>query len=153
MVLLCGDTAQLPPVKRIPLRGSRPTESSKVHDINGVLLFKQFQTCTILTESNRLDTAGSEYNMFKTLLQQLRDGQVSSESWTYLKDNNTFSMGREEWIQRSFNADHCVHFYCTNAKVNKRNKDILFKSKHPIVKPIFQEMLLGIVVKIQDNCQ
>ena len=80
VVLLCGDTAQLPPVKGIPLWGPRPTERNKDDEINGVLLFKLFQLCTILTESNRLDTTDSEYNTFKILLQQLRDGLVSEES-------------------------------------------------------------------------
>ena len=134
VVLLCGDTAQLPPVNGTPLWGPSTTNSSQyVRD--GVSLFTQFQTCTILTESNRLNKLDSEFNQFSNLLQELRDGNVSKNTWEYLKSNNTLSyVGEFNWKKRGFRSNNCVHLYCTNDKVNRRNKEVLVRSSNPIVK-------------------
>ena len=132
VVLLCGDTAQLPPVKGTPLWG--PTNNTlTTHAESVVNLFNQFHTCTILTESNRLDPNHSEYEAFKTMLQQFRDGTVTEDSWKYLSRHNTLTkLGDTAWNNRGFNSDDCMHLYCTNKKVNQRNKYILQKSDHPI---------------------
>ena len=134
VVLLCGDTAQLPPVKGTPVWG--PTNNkSTAHEESGINLFNQFHTCTILTESNRLDPNDPEYEEFKTILQQLRDGTVTEDSWKYLTRHNTLAkLGDTAWNNRGFNSDDCIHLYCTNKKVNQRNKYILQKSDHPIAK-------------------
>ena len=131
VLVMVGDTAQLPPVKGKPLysRDARGCLSSQW------LYFHQFTSVIELVESRRVDATDPDSAWFKDFLDRLADAEVTQADYDKVCQMcSKHSMGVDEWNERGFGDPDITHLFSTNADVDKHNKNALTSLANPIVK-------------------
>ena len=95
MLVLVGDTAQLPPVKGNPMwHQAREGDSLPSQQ----LYFNQFRSVIELNEKNRLDAADESSVWFAVFLNRLADAEVTLDHFNILRDTcSNHTMGNEKW--------------------------------------------------------
>ena len=98
IVVLVGDTAQLPPVQGSALWTkvqSRMSDTEK----NGLVLYQtNFTTVIELDENNRLQRSDPDAALFHGFLNRLADGKCTKEDWLLVKHKSSHTtLGAEEW--------------------------------------------------------
>ena len=138
-VVLCGDLGQLPPVLTsknwwdVMNANNRQDEG---HYFDGLQLYREFKTGLKLTEVRRLQQDDPDAQYFHDFLMRLRDGECTEDDWNVIKEKCVQDvMGKPEWENRQFASDDAVHLYCTNKKVNRRNR-VRLRSLHTPVRRI-----------------
>ena len=130
VVLLCGDPAQLPPVKGNCLWGTAKSGSA---NWNGLMVFQMFNTVMKLIENRRLDENDPQAVRYNEFLTRNRDGANNEDDWKYIVEQcSEHSMSSER--RREFEGDDVVHLYTTNREVQERNLCCLQNLNSPIVK-------------------
>ena len=134
IVVLIGDTAQLPPVKGTALWGK--SKSKDQHYAMGAKLFREeFQTAVELTENKRLRDLSHlpedspkrrDAERFQDVLLKVADGKLSIDdaNWIIEKCSHQ-AMGVEEWRRRGFEEEGVIFIYGTNKQVDNQNHKIL----------------------------
>ena len=134
IVVLCGDTAQLPPVAGICLwdqvRRGKTDEA-----LAGMTLYSEEFTTVIQLEDNmRLDENDPNAVEFESFLNRLADGKCTMDDWVRVKNMcSRDTLGQLEWQSRGFNGDDTTFLFCTNHEVQKANQERLKKGQHPIL--------------------
>ena len=77
-VIVVGDIAQLPPVGDKPLYHSMPKTDKQ---IQGHLMYQQFNKVVALTVNHRVDGNSSEQHLFRDLLLRARNGESTPADW------------------------------------------------------------------------
>jgi ATP-dependent DNA helicase PIF1 len=133
IVVLVGDTAQLPPVKGVPLWSKKRTGVSSDNLAGLHLYFNEFTSVVELTENNRVDRSDPEAVEFIDFLDRLKDGNCTTQDWLRVKQScSKDTMGAVEWNRRGFNEPGVVHLFCTNKEVQEHNVGELQRLGNPI---------------------
>ena len=95
VLVLVGDTAQLPPVQGSTLwHQAREVDSLPPQQ----LCFNQFRSMIELNENNRLDSADESSVWFAVFLNRLADAEVTLDHFNILRDTcSNHTMGNEKW--------------------------------------------------------
>jgi hypothetical protein len=122
IVVLVGDTAQLPPVLGTPLWGKhqpgqrRPRmNTSEEQGMN--LYLQNFTTVIELTENNRLLQGDPDVASFAGFLDRLADGKCTQDDWLLARQRSHSTIGPLEWERRGFTSPGVIHLYATNKEV------------------------------------
>ena len=139
IVVLVGDTAQLPPVLGIPLwgkhqQGQRRPRMTAAEEQGINLYLQNFTTVIELTENNRLQQGDPDVAVFDGFLNRLADGKCTSEDWLLAKERSHSTIGVVEWERRGFTSPGVIHLYSTNKEVENHNLDELKKRNKPILR-------------------
>ena len=95
VLVLVGDTAQLPPVQVNPLWHQAQEGDSLLLQ---QLYFNQFRSVIELNEKNRLDAADESSVWFAGFLNRLADAEVTLDHFNSLRDTcSNHKMGNEKW--------------------------------------------------------
>ena len=115
-VILVGDNRQLPPVKDKP-KFDMSTDSKTLlpDDAAASLAYWDFNTVV------RLDVAArqSEADVFYSLLQRIREGEIRTSDWEYLKQRNLQDLPRDEQAQ----FKEAIRLMSTKKSVEEFNLD------------------------------
>ena len=135
IVVLVGDTAQLPPVQGSALWTKVQPRMSDT-ERNGLVLYQtNFTTVIELDENNRLQRSDPDAASFHGFLNRLADGKCTKEDWLLVKHKSSHTtLGDDEWRRRGFNDRGVIHLYSTNEMVEKHNLRELTKQNKPILR-------------------
>ena len=135
IVVLVGDTAQLPPVQGSALWTKVQPRMSDT-ERNGLVLYQtNFTTVIELDENNRLQRSDPDAALFHGFLNRLADGKCTKEDWLLVKHKSSHTtLGDDEWRRRGFNDRGVIHLYSTNEMVEKHNLRELTKQNKPILR-------------------
>jgi PIF1-like helicase len=135
IVVLVGDSAQLPPVLGTCL-WSQVRSRATTDSIAGMqLYFNEFTTVIQLKDNNTLDRSDSDALVFDVFLNRLADGECTIQDWEMVKDKcSKDSMSQDEWIRRGFNDPTTTYLFNTNKEVNLHNLKMLKAHNNPIAK-------------------
>lgn len=126
-LLLCGDFYQLPPVTGWPLYASKPQGAAA---IKGQGLYRSFGRTIRLTQVMRQHGEDETTVRFRTALQELRDSNVSRDSWTLLCTRVQNQLAPDE----AANFRTALRLYFTNEEVRERNYNQLAAANRPVKK-------------------
>jgi hypothetical protein len=134
IVVLIGDTAQLPSVRGHTLL-SRGQKRS-IERLSGMhLYFNHFTSVVDLTKKKRIDRDDEDAVVFEALLDRLANGLCSTKDWKLVtKKCSEHSMSRHEWQERGFNDPDKTHLFPTNCEVPEHNHQLLFRKEKHIAK-------------------
>jgi Helitron helicase-like domain at N-terminus/PIF1-like helicase len=133
IVILVGDTAQLPPVGGLPLWNRTQAKARDDTQQGMNLYFQQFTTVIRLTENNRL-VEDPDMVLFNDFLNRLADGKCTQDDWQVARARSHSTIGPSEWEKRGFNDDGVIHLYATNKQVEKHNLEVLKGKNKPILR-------------------
>ena len=131
VMVLVGDTAQLPPVNGLPLysrnrKGCLPSQ---------LLYFSHFTSVIELIESKRVNPNDPESVWFKGFLNRLADAEVTPEDVNKLRRLcSKHSMDDGRWSALGFDNPDITHLFSKNADVDAHNEKALTSLENPIVK-------------------
>ncbi len=98
VIVLCGDTAQLPPVQgRCLWEKSRSKATSEA--LAGMkLYFEEFLTVVELKENMRLNRDDPDADSYESFLNRLADGECTDNDWRTVRDKcSRDTLGQAEW--------------------------------------------------------
>lgn len=133
IVVLVGDTAQLPPVGGSSLWATERPRMKEAEKI-GLRLYKTcFTTVIELIENNRLLQGDPDVQEFDGFLNRLADGRCTHADWELATQRSHSTIGQVEWARRGFDNPGVIHLYATNKQVEKHNLGELRKCEKPIL--------------------
>ncbi|MFM8622002.1 MAG: AAA family ATPase [Holophagaceae bacterium] len=135
VVVLVGDTAQLPPVGGSPLWAKEEKGMSQSVR-SGLQLYKKYFTTVIqLTENNRLLRGDPQVALFDGILNRLADGKSTVEDWVEIKKRSQASLGSAAgWQELGFTDRGVIHLFTTNKEVEQHNLQELQRCNKPILR-------------------
>jgi len=115
IVVLLGDTGQLPPVGGHCLWSEKHTQNK--YDLEGRCLYrKHFKTVVILTENKRIAN-DVDAKRYESMLIRLRDDKTTGEDVSWIQHTcHIENMSEDERQERGFDDDS-ITFLCNNARV------------------------------------
>lgn len=115
VVVLVGDTAQLPPVGGDPLYGRKRQGCLPSQH----LYFEHFKSVIELTEIRRVDPTDPDSQWFESYLGRLANAEVTHADYTKVCELcSKHSMGVEEWNARGFSDPNTTNLFPTNVDVD-----------------------------------
>ena len=112
-IILFGDIAQLPPVGDKPLYHSTPKSEKQ---IDGLLMYQQFQTVITLTANERVKGCNQEQSDFRSLLARARNGDFTEDDWHTLLSRSPYNTKNINEFEQS--AVKLSNYEETVAKLN-----------------------------------
>lgn len=133
-MVLCANTAQLPPMAGIYL-WNQVRQIKTDEAIAGMMLYSEECSTVIQLEDNMpLDENDPNAVEFEAFLNKLAGGKCTMNDWVRAKNMCSHdTLGHLEWQSQGFNGDDTTFLFCTNHKVQKANQEYLKKGQHPIL--------------------
>ena len=122
-ILLCGDPAQLPPVR------AQPTYAFSGRTLHRAARFHLFNKVVELKQPFRQAGDDSTQIRFRELLARVANCEATESDWSWLQSRNPVCLSPEE--NEAF--DDCIHVVATNEARNCINREKLSKLS-PIIK-------------------
>ena len=127
-LLFCGNFSQLAPVIDTPLYQPLYTASGDDHRL-GKLAYNSIETTKTLVQIMRQQGDSPDNLQFRQLLDELREGPISLQSWHFFVSRTKGILPNSKW--HSFND--AIRIYATKVRMSDFNLDRLERLKKPVL--------------------